>query len=496
MNNYYIDSSVSTSGDGSYASPFKQFSDFFALTSVTHPITLNVRNGLVYNGGAVDNNYLLYNTTSDTSYLKTYGEGSAPVIVARDDQNERCIRWGKVRNFISEKIILAGTMVANPLGNVNPCMIEGDNNTNVWLNDWEFHGIGGKQQAWAPAFWFAAVNFVLGNAGYFGMNNPKFVNTARGVWVMGISDVPSGTTDNNTDRYYAYGVRINNPSFINVGGDGVIMSNCASINNPKSYDIDDVIADKNYSGIVNPSYTSFRSDMQGNASVAMWFSNCNKCFFYKPQVNGSMGAKYGIDKQSVDFDILCHDCLIDGAYSRNASGLLLTSNYASQVPAKPSGTSDFDWYYTAGYGNKNNTIRNSISYNDGTEATRPKMLIQGFTYNLMVENCIFIDMVTTDANLMTIYGGFTLTNSVYCAVLSNVTFYAPNAKTIRMLGSGSTSGTDSLVSATNCNLFASSSVTPTWPTNGLMTNNTSVDPLFYNCPASSPSFNMAFKIFM
>jgi len=158
-------------------------------------------------------------------------------------------------------------------------MIAGYNDTNVWINGWDFHAIGGKQQAWNPAFWFAASNEVLGNAGYFGMNNPKFVDTARGVLVMGINDIPSGIQDNNGDRYYVYGIRINNPSFVNVGGDGIILSNAASIDNPKNHNMDKVIADRNYSEIVNPAYSSSRSDIQNNASVAFWFSNANRCFF-------------------------------------------------------------------------------------------------------------------------------------------------------------------------------------------------------------------------
>jgi len=279
MQNYYVDSSVAASGDGSESSPFKQLSDFFKPRSVSHPITINIKKGLTYQGGVIDNNKLLYNTTPAESYIKTYGEGSPPVIVARDIYNERCIRRPKVRNLIADPIILAGTMALNPLGNVNPCMIAGYNDTNVWLNGWDFHAIGGKQQAWNPAFWFAASNEVLGNAGYFGMNNPKFVDTARGVLVMGINDIPSGIQDNNGDRYYVYGIRINNPSFVNVGGDGIILSNAASIDNPKNHNMDKVIADRNYSGIVNPAYSSSRSDIQNNASVAFWFSNANRCFF-------------------------------------------------------------------------------------------------------------------------------------------------------------------------------------------------------------------------
>jgi len=157
------------------------------------------------------------------------------------------------------------------------------------------------------------------------------------------------------------------------------------------------------------------------------------------------------------------------------------------VIAKPAGETDYSWYYTKGYGNKNNTIRNSVSFNDGCQPTRPKMLIQGFTYNLMVENCIFIDTVTTDAVLATIYGGFDVVNSTYSISLTNVTFYAPNAKAIRLFGTGSSPGTDSLVKATNCNLFASQGVTPTWPVNGVIVNGLSQDPGYYDLPISSPS---------
>lgn len=43
MQNYYVDSSVAASGDGSESSPFKQLSDFFKPTSVSHPITINIK---------------------------------------------------------------------------------------------------------------------------------------------------------------------------------------------------------------------------------------------------------------------------------------------------------------------------------------------------------------------------------------------------------------------------------------------------------------------
>lgn len=498
MQYYYIDNTVAESGNGSASSPFKTLADFFALTAVTHPITVSLKRGQVHAGDVSDSNFLLYNTGSEHSYFTTYGFGGKPIIAAPDDGH--CIVIGRARKLIMDNIMLLGSMVTNALASIAPCAIEGDYKADVWLNDMEFHSVGGRQQKWQPALWLTASNHVLTNTGYFGMNNPKFVGTSRGVWVMGIADFPAGAADNNGDNYYGYGIRINNPSFVDVGGDGVIISNAASKEDPANYTMEEVIANEDFSGVVNPMFSSTRVDFQGTASVNHWMSNCNKVFFKAPATNGSIGSQYGIDKQSIDFDILCHNCLIDGGYSRNASGWLLTSNYASQVKTKPDDVTAFDWYYTQGWGNKNNTLRNSISFNDGCQGGRPKVLLQGYTYNLKIENCVIIDTVTPEAVLLLMFGDsgkmWDLTDGIYACVLNKVTFYAPNASSIRLLHSGSDSGADSLVQATDCNLYAGTGVTPVWPTSVDSSANSSEDPGFMNMPSSSPSREYAFEKFL
>ncbi|MEW6485365.1 MAG: hypothetical protein AB1423_12205 [Pseudomonadota bacterium] len=494
MNNYYIDSSVASSGDGTQNNPLKQISDFLSLSNVVLPFTLYLKRGSVFSGGLSDDGTKFYNTTSEANYIKLYGNGPSPVITATDDSF--CLSFSKVRNLISDPLILIGSMVKSALASVSPCMISGDNNTNVWLNDWEFHSVGGRQQAWQPALWMSANNAVLGNAGYFGLNNPRFFGTSRGAWVMGISDMPADATDNNGDNYCGYGIRVTNPAFVDVGGDGIIMSNATSKEDPKSYSDADIIANPDFSGVVNPSFSSTRVDFQATASVNHWVSNCKKVFFIAPTTNGSIGSQYGIDKQSVDFDILCHNCLISGGYSRNASGWLLTSNYSAQVKAKPDGVTAFDWYYTQGWGNKNNTIRNSISFNDGCQGGRPKILLQGYTYNLMIENCVIIDTVSPSVDLILMFGDggamYPLTSGVYACVLTGVTFYAPNAASISLLHSGSDSGASALVQATGCNLYASEGITPVWPASVDSSANESSDPGFINLPSSSPTMDYAF----
>lgn len=489
MNYIYVDSSASSGGDGSQLKPYQQLTDVLSLTSLTHPVSILLKRGLVYNGGNIDSNYLLYNLTSEMSYIDAYGDGENPVISQRDTLDSAVFVFGRARNLTISNLDFIGTMSTNAMASISPTMVSGDVKSNVWITDCNFLTYSGKQQAWKPALWFTASSYVNGSVGYFGLKRCSFNGTARGVWIMGNANIPSDATDNNGDRYYGNGIRVEDCSFCNIGGDGVILSNATSLTNPLAS-----ISDTDTSGIFRCTYSSRRNDFPSQASIAFWLSNCNKVVMDSLHTDGCVGAKNGYDKQAYDFDILCHDCLLQYSYSKNTSGFLITSNYASQVTTIPSGETAYSWYYTKGYGNKNNTVRYCTSFNDGCYVGRPKIIWQGYTFNLNFQNVTFIDTVNVSGVLCSMFRDstnlYTVTDSVYGISFENVIFYTPNATSSRMISSDSHSGTTALVKSTNSLVYSSSSVTSVFPTDGSMTGNISSDPMYLNIGFSSPGDNV------
>ena len=487
MNYFWIDPDVSTSGSGTLASPFKSLNDFFSLSSVTHPLTIYIKSGTSMTGGNVDTNNLLYNTTGEQSYIYPYGDSSLiPKIVQSGAENAALI-IGKAKNISIYGIEFIGPFSPYALSSISPYRTSSDENANVWLVGCKWKAKAVFAQTWVPALWFTSVND-LGRVSSFGLRDCSFENTPRGVWIQGNGNMPSGQTTNIGDRYYGYGIRAENVSCVNVGGDGIIISNAASVSDPLS-SIDATTS----SGLFNCTYRSSRIDFQANASVPFWMSNCNKVVFDHLTVVNNYAARGGLDKCAYDFDILCQNCLIQYSTSNGCGGgFLLTSNYANQVPALPSGTDVYTWYYTNRFGNCDNTVRYCSSFNDGWG--KQKIQWQGYTFNLNFHNVTFFDTFGIQSILCSMYRDstnlYSVTNGVYGLVFDSCNIYSPNCTSSRVAGSDANSGTTALITISNFNIYGGPSVTPVIDSAIVQSSVTTTDPLYINCPSSSPSTSM------
>lgn len=482
MNNFWINPDVTASGDGSEAAPFKTLSDFFALSTVTHPITVFIRAGTSQAGQFIDVNNLLNNTGNEMSFIKPYGIGHLPII-AQAVGASTAFSLTKARKLKIDSIHFVGLCNGTAFININPINTASSNRADVYVENCVVEGRAGVAQSYYLAMWLTANTSLGGEISYFGLKNTKFIHVPKGVWVQGNSAAPASQVGNIGDSYYGRGVVVDGCSFIDVAGDGAIMSNCCSTNDPR------VLRDADTSGIFNSVYRSGRMDFQNQATVAFWLSNCNKVLMSNLAVYNSVSSRGGLDKTAYDFDILCWDCLLEYSFSSgNGGGFLLTSNYANQVKSRPDGTSVNDWYYTNRYGNGNNTARYCLSFNDGWNKHR--VWWQGYVFNLTFQNVTFIDTIskTFAAGAMYLSNNLpTVGLGITGLIFDSCNFYAPNSSALSYLGTDSNTGTDALSKFTNNNFFGGAGITPTVPTNAVVAGNTATDPMYVNCPTSSPS---------
>ncbi|MCC3733718.1 hypothetical protein LLS47_12345 [Rouxiella badensis] len=482
MNNFWINPDVNVSGDGSESSPFKTLNDFFALASVTHPITIFIRAGSTQTGQFIDANNLLNNSGSDMSFIKPYGIGYLPII-AQGVASSTALSLTKARKLKIDSLHFVGQCNGTAFVNINPINTNTSNRADVYIENCVVEGRAGVTQSYYVSMWMTANTSLGGEVSYFGLKNTKFIHVPKGVWVQGNSAAPSSQVGNIGDSYYGRGVIVDGCSFIDIGGDGAIMSNCCSTYDPL------VLRDEDTSGIFNSVYRGGRMDFQNQATVAFWLSNCNKVLMSNLAVYNSVSSRGGLDKTAYDFDILCWNCLLEFSFSSgNGGGFLLTSNYANQVKPKPDGTDINTWYYTNRYGNGNNTARYCLSFNDGWN--KQKVWWQGYIFNLKFQNVTFIDTISRTFSSAAMYLEQTLPTvaaGITGLIYDSCNFYAPNSSTIRYLTSDSNNGTDALSKFTNNNFFGGAGISPIVPTNAVVSGNNSADPLYSNCPVSSPS---------
>lgn len=500
MNYIYVDSGNSLPGDGSLQNPYNDISYVFSLSELSHPVSVLIKSGSVFFGLREGNNNLFYNKTSQMSYISTYGFGDKPKFI-QDSSGDYCFILPEAKNLTIRGIEFVGdyqNINPNHCVYTKPVRTDSDENANVWYEQCRFSAKPNRNQAWSLALRMnAGSGPIPGRVSSFGVRSCVFVGVPRGAWLLGNSSAPSSQKYNVGDSYYGYGIQCVKSSFIDVGGDGCIISNACSPDALKTGSE----ALSTTSGMFELWYSSERADKQLNASVAFWLSNCNKVLIHKCVVKGQYGSRTGLDKYAFDFDILCWECVVQYCYSSCNAGLLMTSNYAGQVSSRPSGISVLDWYYNNRYGNGNNLIHHCLSFNDGVSSTKPKILWQGYTFNLTIENVTIIDTVSPNVSIATMWqessAPMSSSDGQMGIKIKNVLVYAPSASVISILNGDTGSGTPALTSVSYSDIYASSGVTPSYASGIVQSGNISSDPEFVQMPFSEPSTDIqAFSMFI
>lgn len=489
MNYIYVDSSKNTNGDGTASNPYNSLQYVFDMSTLPHPCTILIKRGQTYQlNKELQYLSIIYNTTNQMSYLDTYGTGQIPVI----DGNDNAVLTSlSARKFTFKNVIFKSSCKnANDMFFLRPMDYNGDTIADVWFEDCIFKGKFGVTDRYWIGITMDAYGEVNRKVNNFGLKRCKFIDMPKGAWLRGNKN---SSSNNIGYDIYGTGIRAEDCSGINVSGDVVIISNARSPVDPL------ISIDENTSGIFNCVANSRRTDGQFRATVPFWLSNCRYAVIHGSTVLGTQGANRGSDKQAFDFDILCQNCLMQYCYSANNAGLFLTSNWAGQVDAKPSDKTALQWYYEQLNGGVNNTVRYCISFNDACQLDNFKVLLQGYMFNTKVQNCIFIDTVSSNATLLCAdrdsSNQITYTNELRYAVFENVVFYAPNADKISFAGGYTRDDLLSALTIKNSLLFAKSDVTPEIKSGIEALNNIFSDPDYLNCPNSSPSlFELANKL--
>lgn len=399
MNNYYFDSSFDAGGDGSKEKPFSTISEFFALSSVEHPLTLNLKRGSVFVGNFEDTNKIMFNQSSDISYITDYGDESLgdPVITRSDSSNLAfCLR--KARNLTIKENIVFLHDNNTTLIRIAPCGLSNtDRTANVWFKA-KVIGASGSIPGYRGDSGTEYAMFMQQNpqdgtsnlvGDFWGLDGARFENIIRGCWLLGMGGGSNGGMQDFSSQSKA--VQVKNSTFNRVGMDFCVISGVSSNLDPKNDGVDDYT-----SGIWGCRGSGLTFAGQKTYSVAFWWTACYGLHVHDNTVIGIGPSK--TDRQPFDFDVRSWNCLVEDNYSANCGGgVLLAVTFASQVTAKPDSETVDSWYVTKMFGNGNNTFRNHRSFNDGID--KYKISIQGYIYNLVIENLMFIDTTSTKVSI-------------------------------------------------------------------------------------------------
>lgn len=481
MNYIYVDGSKDSNGNGTAFNPYNSLQYVFDMASLPHPCTIFLKRGQTYQlNKNLEYLSITYNTTDSMSYLDAYGVGPLPVVDGNDDS---ILKTLSARKFTFKNILFTSSCgKADDMFFLRPMDFEGDEIADVWFEDCVFKGKFGKNSRYWTAIVMDAWGEVDRKVNSFGLRRCKFIDVPKGAWLRGNKNSSSTSTGYDI---YSKGVRAEECSGVNVAGDVVIISNATSDINPL------IGINENTSGIFNGFSNSMRVDAQLRATVAFWLSDCRFAVIDHSTVLGTQGANGGSDKQAFDLDILCNHCVVQYCYSSNNAGFFLTSNWAGQVKPKPENIDVLEWYYNQLHGGVNNTVRYCISFNDGCQPGQYKLLLQGYMFNLKVQNCTFIDTVSKDASLVCSdrdwFNQVNYNQNLRYATFENVIFYAPNASKISFYGGYTREDLYASHDLKNSLIFSKTGVVPNVNSQINQSNNLFVDPDFINMPNSSPS---------
>lgn len=379
MNHYYVDTTNPNAGNGSQENPFNKLSSFFNF-SVQQPFTLHLIGGqyemidqTIYPWSQFINN----SSEQSVVYVEDNSNGDFFDLINTTDSTHF---GGKINQTTIKNIRFkhVGAVCNSGKVDITP-EAQGTNKiANVWFENCDFISAPWcKQTNKVFAVSIKAWDSALNEAHKFGAKSCNFYNCTAGINAMGNAETTSATS-NIGDNKRGKGVVIEKCGFVDVSGDCAILNGCTSDLNPLTQGVNDMTSR------ISDCYATQQNNptLQYTFTASLWFYSCNKSLIERCQVINSIGSLN--DKQAFDFDEYCWDNLIQDCYtSGNCGGFVLTSSWGREKPSGYTGT-DYDWYYTQRFGGGNNTVRNCISYNDGT--IRGIVQLQGSVYNMSFKN--------------------------------------------------------------------------------------------------------------
>lgn len=378
MNYYYVDTTVSTNGDGSADSPFKSLKDALSV-SLNHPFVMTLIAGQSEFVDSYINTWPLVNSSGTMSYIKC--DGIYTLINYGSATFYGNMSWVTISGL---KILQQGGVETQTKAEIS---IQGDSNNigNVWFDNCIFENSAdtvGSDKLYAVLL--KGYDNTPGVSHQFGITNSKFIRTSGGVNLMG-NTAPTTTDNNAGDNLRSYGAKVTNTSFIDVSADAIIFNGCASKNG------DPVVTDDEWASIAkNITYSSHQYKSVLQYTNPFWFVHSNNCMFENVRVYHQQGTTN--DKTSFDFDEMSWGCVLKDCYSTGSGGgFLLTSAWSQDIPSG-SGYSDYEYYYTRRFGSGNHRVINCTSFNDGV--LRGVVKLQGHMFNVSFENC---NIIRTDA---------------------------------------------------------------------------------------------------
>ncbi|MBS0854934.1 MULTISPECIES: hypothetical protein [unclassified Tatumella] len=498
MNNYYIDSNSKAAGNGSITAPFQSLSDFFALSSVSHPVTLNLKRGSVFVGNFEDTSKLLYNQTNDMSYITSYGDPSLGMpVITRQSTTKQSFCTRKVRNLTVEDDICFFHDQKSELIRIAPCGLSStDRSANVWFKSLVMGSPGTipgyRSDSGTDYCMYMQQNPQDGTTNlvgdFWGMDGARFDNLIRGCWLLGMGGGSNGGLQDFTGQ--SKGVQAKNCSFTRIGMDFCVLSGISSNLDPKYQGVDEYT-----SGIWNCRGSGLTLAGQMTYSVAFWWSGCHQLHVHDNTVVGIGPSK--TDRQPFDFDVRSWNCLVEDCYSAGCGGgSVMAVTWASQTTAKPDSETDDDWYVKKMFGNGNNTIRNCTSFNDGID--KYKISTQGIVYNFMIENMTIIDTQSTKAIIINVNAsspGINSTDPLWGTKINNSIFHYTNvSEYARTWDTASVANSQKLSVFTKNNLYFNGLAPTAMPSASDGGSNTYVDSQFAFLPESQPSSQSQAKL--
>jgi len=502
MNNYYIDPSAKSNGNGSIDNPYNSWA---ALSSIVplFPFTINIKRGTSERGNfSYGNLRNLVSTSNEQSYIKPYGVGANPVII-QDNPNIEAL-----------SLVLRKTTVMLTDGSPNEVsqnadlfvlsalVASGDSSVDVF-----FYGCNASsnpycmQSQYVKAFGVVANRDANQAANKLGVIDCTADYMSRGAMVLGNYNVPSyqDPTTNVGDRYRSNGAIIDGCSFTNMRDDGAVLNRVTSPVEA-NYDTTNPLVSK----FSNCYYSSYRSNTANTdnysqaPSVAFWPVYSHRVVTEYCVVAGSYASR--ADRMAFDFDIMTWDCVTRYCYScNNAGGLLLFISNADGdgSQTKPSGMSDTEWFITRRWGQGNNVMHDCISYNDGTTRSgaasglwMSKLRLFGYASNCTVKNCTIIDTLSSSRHCFVHqYAKFKASDGITSVTLDSNIFHFRNLTNTDVIRGDTTTDTQGLIKLKNNNIFsealgANALAIPAYANGG---GNTQTDPKFEYLPKSAPS---------
>ena len=493
MNYYYVDSSLSSNGDGSLNTPFNSINSIFSAT-IAFPFTVLIKSGTVEKTNVNQSgNSLLLNSSSEQSFITKWGLGTNPVLVQKDGSK------------ILFDVMLSNTVVSHidfwsndESQSVNMVHVTADplsgNDANVYVDCCNFHTP--PQCDSGDALWALQVMAradIQKRTNKFGARNCNFYETTRGVQILGNYNWPTGTEDDNSlEKWDSYGAVALNCGFVNVKQDGAVLNFVSS----KTTDEDDDYTSK----IQGSKYSYTRWDYKNRYTVAFWTVFCKGAMILDCDVRGQQGL--AADKLAYDFDVMCQNCIVRRCTSsNNGGGFILAIAYGDNPTEKPKPTteSNYDWYVTKQWGNNGNLVEDCVSYNDGiyrNQAFGPnssKIKIEGWISGLMIKNLKVYDTQSRGGGFDILddckYSSSDLNGGTVCAISdSSFNYKRKSVDQSFYFNSDTASSNSSLISVNNSSLWSQAMGDSGLEFNGVTASNPSYsDPGLMSFPDSSPS---------